>query len=247
MTYRKFFYGLLVLIGLNLTGCNRPVNREAEKRVKAILPELLGPARQYSVRVEGGWDRTLRGKLRKVAVEGFDVELASGLLLDTLRLDLDNVDVDIDRSQVRSVGAARFTATISKKTLDEFLAGESPEGETLKNTRITLEDNNRVTIASQRVVLGVGVSFTVSGPISLAGTQRIGFDAQGATVAHVSVPGFVVNYLKDRFVNGIELKSLAFPVALQRVETRAGLLTLSGTVDAAAMLQRAQTVDEDKR
>jgi len=245
--FRKLFRFLPLLLTLILPACNRPVNREAEKRVKAVLPDLLGPARQYSVRVDGGWDRTLRGKLRKVAVEGFDVELSSGLVMDSLRLDLQDVDVDIDRKQVRSVGAARFVATISKKTLDEFLAGESPEGETLKNTRVTLEANNRVTISSQREVLGVGVPFTVSGALSLAGAQRIGFDAQGATVARVPIPGFLVNFLKDRFVNGIELKSLSFPVELQSVETRPGLLILSGTADAAAMLKRAQSVERLKR
>lgn len=237
---RKFAAGLLVFSLWGVAGCNRPINREAEKRVKAVLPELLGPARQYAVRVDGGWDRTVRGKLRKVAIDGYDVELSSGLIVDQLRLDLDNVDVDLDRKRVRSVGAARFTATIGKKTLDEFLAGESPEGETLKNTRITLEDNNRVTIASQRVVLGVGVPFTVSGRVSVGGAQKIAFDAQGATVATIGVPGFVVDYLKNRFVSGVELRSLAFPVTLTDVQTRSGFLTLTGTVDAAALLQRAQ-------
>jgi hypothetical protein len=237
---RKLFVLLLISCVAGLSACNRPINREAEKRVKAVLPDLLGPARQYSVRVDGGWDRTVRGKLRKVAIDGYDVELSTGLVVDQLRLDLDNVDVDLDRRRVRNVGTARFTAMIGKKTLDEFLAGESPEGETLRDTRVTLEDNNRVTIASKRVVLGVGVPFTVSGQVSVGGTQRIGFDAQGATVATIGVPGFVVDFLKNRFVSGVELRSLAFPVTLMDVQTRAGLLILSGTVDTTFLVLRTQ-------
>src|SRR5258708_3885228 len=84
----------ILIILLLLNGCGRAVNRSAERRIRDILPDLLGPARQYRAHVESSPDRTVQGRLASVTVDGDDVELPNGLLLDRLHLDLKGVEVD---------------------------------------------------------------------------------------------------------------------------------------------------------
>ena len=69
---------------------------------------------------------------------GDDVELRNGLLLDHLRLELEGVDYDTKRRQVRSIKEARFQAVLwLSNTLDVYLAGESPPNETIRHARVT--------------------------------------------------------------------------------------------------------------
>src|SRR5579884_1458581 len=90
---------LLLVLLLGLTGCTRAINRSAERRIRDSLPDLIGPARSYSVHVSGSAERTMQGRLATVTVDGDDVDLPNGLLLDQLHLDLKDVEVDTGHRQ----------------------------------------------------------------------------------------------------------------------------------------------------
>ncbi len=220
-------------------GCGRAINRSAERRIREALPNLLGSARQYQVHVDGAADRTLRGHLASVTIDGDDVQLANGLLLDQLHLELKGVDVDLNRGQLRHIQEARFTATVGEVGLDEFMAGEAPPGETYRNVRFTLR-NGLVTIRGERIVLGVGVPFALTGPLRLVGPTRIEIDPKHLTLVGIGISGLPLRFLKNRFESAIDLSSLPFPVQLTSVQAEMGRLTLSGTADTNALLLRAQ-------
>ena len=229
--------GLALL--LLLTGCTRAINRSAERRIREALPDLLGPARQYRVHIANAPDRTLRGRLSTVTVDGSDVELPNGLLLDSLHLELKNVEVDTDRRRVNRVGEARFTATVREATLAHFLAGEMPENETIRNTRLTLQEGS-VTISAERVVFGFGIPFRVSGPLRVANARRVEFDPTRLVVVGIPFSGRAVQFLLRRFEGGVDLSILAFPVQVSEVQVRRGFLTLTGAADVEAILRQAQ-------
>lgn len=222
------------------TGCGRAINRSAERRIRDALPDLLGSARQYRVHVANAPERTLQGRLANVTVDGDDVQLATGLLLDHLHLDLKDVEVDKEHKRVRRIGDVRFLATVGAAGLDEFLAGETPEDEPIRNTRVSLGAGNSVTIAAERVVLGAGVPFHMTGPLRIAGPQRIELDPTNLNVIGIPIGGLPLRFLRSRFESAIDLSKLPFPVHLTGVRTEPGTLLLSGTADVTALLQRAQ-------
>ena len=96
-------------------GMRAGINRTAERRIREALPDLLGQARQYKAHVEGAAQRTIGGRLARVTIDGDDVDLSDGLLLDHLHLDLQGVDYDTGKRQVRDIREARFTATSRQK------------------------------------------------------------------------------------------------------------------------------------
>lgn len=230
---------MLLCVVISMAGCGRAVNRTAERRVRDMLPSVLGPARVYRVHVANSPARTAQGHLSDVIIDGDDVAFRNGLLLDQLHLELKNVDVDIRRNKVRSIGEAHFTAALTEKSLDEFLAGEAPAGETIRGTHVHLGDQNIVTISAERMTLGVGVPFRLTGPIKLAGPAKIEIDATRMTVVGIPITGIPLKYLKRRFESAVDLTGIPFAVHLASLQTTPGKLTLSGTANTASILELA--------
>ena len=108
---RKYTVGwAVVLVGM-LTlaaGCGRVVNRTVERRIREALPRTFGPAKEYRVHVASPMGRTLRGQLGSVTVDGDDVELPHGMVLDALHIDLKDVDVDVKQRKLREIRESRF-------------------------------------------------------------------------------------------------------------------------------------------
>lgn len=229
---------LFLFSTLVFTGCGRTLNRAAERRIRDALPNLLGEAKQYRVHVDSAPLQTIQGQLADVTIDGEDVQLANGLLLDRMHLALRGVDVDTGRKRVRHVCAATFTATVSQASLNVYLAGASPEDERIRNARLTLGPRNLVTLAAERLVLGAGIPFTVTGPVRLAGPERIELDPRHLDVIGIGIAGKPLQFLKSRFETAIDLSSLAFPVQFTSVSVTPGLMTLAGTADVETLLRR---------
>jgi hypothetical protein len=239
-TRRSVSAALLLLGVAALCGCTRTVNRTAERKIRDVLPDLLGPARQYRAHVDSEAGGTMAGRLAAVTIDGDDVQLPNGLLLDRLRLELKGVNVDTKAQRVRSVQEARFTATVGENSLNEFLAGEAPEGETIQKLHLTL-NNGRVTLAAERLVLGIGVPFRFTGPLHLLPPHRIELDPTRFVVVGLPITGQPLQFLKKRFESSLDLSTLPFPVEITGVTTTRGQLTLSGTADVTALLRSVQT------
>lgn len=233
---------LLLLLGflLCMAGCGRTINRAAERRIRDALPNLLGEAKQYRVHVTSAPLQTVQGRLADVTVDGEDVQLANGLLLDRIYLDLRAVEVDTERRRVRHIRSATFTATVSEASLNVYLAGESPEDERIRNVHLTLGARNLVTLSAERLVLGEGVPFKLTGPVRLVGPQRIEIDTRHLDVIGIAIAGKPLQFLKRRFETAIDLSSLSFPVQLSGVSVMPGLMTLTGTADVETLLRRTQ-------
>ena len=230
---------LLLLIALPYTaflGCGRAINRSAERRIRDMLPNLVGSAREYKVHVEGAETDTARGRIQSIRVDGQDVNLSNGLLLDNLHLEMRKIVADLDRRQIRSVESASFTAAIGENTLDEYFAGESPEGETLRDIHIAIHEGT-VTIAGQRVVLGVGVPFKAYGPLKLIGPQQIELDPNKLVVIGIPITGAPLRFLKKKFESAMDLSSLPVPMRLDSVTMHNHRLVLTGTPDVPAILR----------
>lgn len=232
----------LGLIAALAMGCGRAVNRTAERRIREALPALIGPAREYRVHVENAPLRTIQGKLSNVAIDGDDVQYPGGMLLDSLHIDLRDVEVDANRGRVRRIGQADLTITISERSLDEYLAGEAPAGESIRKLRIRLLDSNSVTLTGERVTLfNVGVPFRLTGPVRAATATRIQIDPRRLDVVGLPIGGPILRFFNDRIESAVDLSRMQVPVKLTGVTTSRGQMVLTGSIDAEALLAETQS------
>ena len=240
---------LLSYLAVFGTGCGRAVNRSAERRVRDALPRLIGEAKSYKVSINNDPFKTISGALSNVAIDGDDVLLSNGFLLDHLHLDLKGVSVDTRKGVVKSIRETRFEATVGKANLDEFLAGTQVPEETLRNTRVTL-DQGFVTITGIRELIEfrvpllnqnpvkVTVPFTLTGVLRVAGARRVAFDPKHLTVVGLPLAGKPLAFLTDRFERAVDLNALPFPVTLSDVQIRPNGMILSGVADVSGLLKQ---------
>jgi hypothetical protein len=230
----------LLLVCIVIAGCTRAINRSAERRIRDALPQLVGPAKDYRVHVDNEPLQTVSGHLASVDIDGEDVQLSNGLLIDRLHLMLHNVDFDMRRHVVRGVGSASFDAAFGEAAVDEFLAGEAASEGTIRKPRVRFGNNHMVTLSAERVALGLGIPFSVTGPVEIDGPQHVNLDPHHMTVVGIPISGLPLRFLKEHFEHGLDLSSLPFPLELQAISTGPGKLTLAGSADVASVLLQAQ-------
>ncbi len=227
---------VIVLLTMPNVGCGRAVNRTAERHIRDMLPNIVGSARHYSVHVEGGPSGVAAGKLSSIAIEGDDVQLSNGLLIDHLQVTLKDVVADLDHKQLRRIGSATFSAVVGQTAVDEFLAGEEPEGETLRNVHVIFRHNS-VILSGERVILGAGVPFKAYGPLKTVRPQGIEMDASRLVVMGIPISGQPLTFLKKRFESSVDLSTLPIPLQIDTVRTENKVLIVSGKPDIGALLQ----------
>ena len=233
--------------GLLLFGCGRTINRAAERRVRDALPEILGPARAYRVHIDNEPDRTLRGHLARVLIDGDQVRLKNGLYFDSLHLELRGVDVDTNAGRVRTIKETHFTATASAANVNEYIVGETFAGEKLRRVRVAFAPSG-VTLSAEREIVNVNppvigkvhlyAPFHLVGPVRLGGPRRLELDPTNLTVIGIPISGAPLRFLMQRFESGFDLNVLPFPVTLTQVQTGADVITLSGAADVSSLIQR---------
>ena len=86
----------------------------------------------------------------------------------------------------------------------------------------------------------MGVPYSLTGPIQVAGPRRIELDAKRLTIIGIPIWGPPLEFLKTKFEAGVDLSNLPFPVQLTEAHTEPGKLILTGTADISLLLQRAQ-------
>ena len=239
---------LLCFGGLFPVGCGRAINRSAERRVRDALPDVLGPARAYRVHIDNDPDRTIRGRLARVLIDGDQVKMNSGMYFDALHLELRGVDVDLHSGRVRSIKETFFSATTSAATVNEYLAGETFSGGKLRNVRVAFAPEG-VTLSAEREVINVNppllgknitmfAPFQLTGPVRLAAPRRLELDAAHLAVVGITISGAPLKFLMRRFESGFDLNGLPFPVTLTQVQTAQNVITLSGTADVSGLLRK---------
>lgn len=229
----------LVLSLLLLAGCGRQIERVAEGRLSDLLPALLGPADRYATRVRGG-DSLLRGRARSVHVDGWNVRATDELTLDTVALDLTEVEADRKTGQIRRLESVAFTATLGEENLARYVQSRRLG---IPDLRLRLGESG-ITVSGRPEVLGLApLRVSVTGNLTPEGDgTRLAFTPDRARVAILPIPGAVLRYLADRLNPVLDLSSFRVLVHVSRVEARGGKLHLWGSVDPDEVIRRSQVL-----
>ncbi len=233
MRLKTLFFLCLAIVALS--GCTRPINRAAERRIRDMLPTVIGQAKKYTAHIDNAPEKTLAGKLSTVLIEGEDVHFRNGLIMDNLKLELKGVEIDVDSKRLKKIRHTNFIITVGEANLNEYLVDEVLDGESLRNVRVKLNENS-VTVIGQRVVLGLGVPFEISGPLKINGPTRIELDTARMRVVGLPFTGKILDFVKRRITAATDLDGFAFPMIISEIRTGSGKLTLSGSANPMPLL-----------
>ena len=238
ITQSKLSAVALFGVAMALTaGCGRLVNRTVERRIREALPRTIGPAREYRVHVASAMGRTLRGQLGDVVVQGDDVTLASGLVIESLNLDMRDVDVDVKQHRLRDIRQSTFRIVIRDGAIDRFLVGKSIRGVAIQNAHVTFGDGNRLTVTADRLVNGETIPITASGSLKIRDPQHAGVDLNRVSIVDAPVEGPELEFLQSKLEKAIDLSKLPINISLTNISTTQGTLILQGSADLTALAQ----------
>ena len=226
--------GWLTLTG---GGCARRAERIAEQRIDNLLPQFLGPADKWSSRVRENPAALLRGRLRRVRVDGENVRVSDDLTLDHLTLDVSDLHVDTREKRVSSVGAIRFSATLSETSLNRYLRARRPD---IPGLSVRLRANEATIRARPELAGLLGVPLSVRGTLSPTASGNgtlLDFVPGGANVSIVPIPGLILRFVAERINPLIDLAALRAPIRVTQVAVSEGQVLLTGSVDGDALLR----------
>ena len=221
-----------------LTGCGRVVNRKAEDRVNAILPSYLGKADRYETHLTSdGAGATLRGHLRHVHIDGWGVHLAPALIVDTLALDFDEVNVDARAGRLESIGSAAFACQVGASYLDNYVRTRRGD---IPGLSVGVCGDRLVVNARPELLGLIGVPVSVEGTLlPRPGGAQLDFVPDAAHVARLRIPGLALDYLQRKLNPAIDLGGLRVPIQVSRAEVKDGSLTLTGSIAPDALMRVA--------
>ncbi|MCC6731242.1 MAG: DUF2993 domain-containing protein [Chthonomonadales bacterium] len=220
-------------------GCTRPINRAAERRIRDALSRYVGPARAWRAHVDNPAERTVRGRIGRVSIEGERVGMGQNLVLDTLEIEMRDVDVDVGSSRVRSIGPTSFRAVVREADLNAYLrSAEDGSDAAARVERVELR-NGALRISATYAVLGGRVPFRATVAPRLAGPTRLEFDPRRMSVAGVPVPlpAGVLAWLARRLDAGFDFGALPFPLRVTAFTVADGAITVDGNADVMPLLR----------
>lgn len=223
----------LCLVGLlsSLTGCARPVNRVAEQQIMKKLPDLLGSASKYGVRVDGDPYNTSHGRLARVQINATDLTLPDGLILNHLYLDLHQVVYNLHSHKLVSVKSTTFTSTISDDVIELQILGELPSEYNITHLKIQLLPSNLLLITGERDTIGIKLPVKILCHLILLPDNRVLVDLTRLTVVGIPIDGSILHFLVGHVQKIISLSALSLPLEVNSFNTGNGTITLSGTIN----------------
>lgn len=219
-------------------GCGRTINRTAERKIRDALPGYIGPARVWRAHVENPPERTMRGRLSVVTIDGEGVDLKQTVTLDTLHIEMHDTEVDSGRQQLKKVGSTTFLAVVTEQGLNEYLRrNPPPDEEPIRITHVQLR-NGKLYAEGTRSVLGKDLPFTSLVEPQLVSPTRLFFDPDRMSFLGLPVPlpQVVLKWLSRRLSQGFDFSTMPFPLQITRFRVEAGRLYIEGSADVMKSL-----------
>jgi hypothetical protein len=201
--------------------------RTVERKIAGVLPRWIGPAAHYDVKVDGDSFAIGRGRVRRVQIDGKNVQLSSTVSMDRIKIDAHDVSFDRKARVIHEVRNVAFEGEVTQQNIDTYLAKARPN---LTGASVLLRQDD-VEASMPITVAGYTTTVSVSGTLhpSKESAKKLNFIANGGSIGRVPVPARLVNVAIDELNPVLDLTSSRFPVDVNSVIVHRGTTSVRGT------------------
>jgi uncharacterized protein YpmS len=218
---------LVAALAALVSGCAGGfVRSQAESGIRDALPTYIGPAKNYTVAVDGSASGIINGHMRHVRIEGTDVQIDPKLTVAQIVIDMDDVHYNHKR-QITRIGSTLFKASVTEAMVNHF--AEQGQAKEYK-AKATLTDGS-VKVDCVARLLGAGMPVSFTGKPQIAHGNKINFVVDSASAAHLSIPAAIANKILDRVNPIIDMSTMKFPVTLDTISVKQGSIDVSGKAE----------------
>ncbi len=210
----------------------------AEKEILQMLPEVIGPAEQYRVKVDGSASGMLKGELKAVHIAGTDVRPEGFPRLARLEASARDVRVDTRTYRILSAAQASWKGWLDEEELTGLLKDRVPLLQDL-SVRVTPD----YVEASGRAAYGrIGADGSVRAVPGVRNGREIWMLPRRVSALGVGAP--VPDWAGQRIASIVNpvyvIPDNGLPLTVQRIATEQGLLRLEGTLDLTRLALPSQ-------
>ena len=199
----------------------------AAHKIADALPIALGPAQHYDVSVDGDLFPLMRGHAKHVHIAGTNVQVAPGMVMDSLTIDADDISFDMSKHQLENIAHTDFTGVIGQQNLSTYLAANKSQMHGLSVTLNRSDMLARIPVSIKSLVTIVALTGTISP--SKQGATKVDFNATHTKVGWMPVPPFMTNMAMQRLNPIVDLTTLKIPIYLSQTQVVNRQLVLRGT------------------
>jgi len=196
-------------------------------RIANVLPRWIGPAEHYDVKVDGDTFALGRGHVRRVQIDGSNVQLSSTVSMDRITIDAHDVSFDRKARKIHRIVDVSFVGQVGQDDIDHYLTKARPD---LSDVSVRLRGDD-VQVSTPITVRGYTTTVSVSGTLrpNANAADKLDFVANGGNIGVVPVPARLMNVAIDEINPVLDLSRLRFPVSVKSVEIRNGTASVRGT------------------
>jgi len=211
-----------------LSGCaGNKIRREVEKGIAKVLPEKIGPAKSYDVKVWASTMKILDGKLDSVDIVGKDVKLPNGLKLAELDVTVKDIRFDPRSREVKSCGETTYSATLSEEELGLYLKRTFPDVPALAVDLKT----DRIGVAASPSMTGIRVNIKAEATLDIEKQRFLTLGLRKVTVAGVPTPGFARDYIATKVNPVFDADEIGFDAKISSAKIKDEAVTLTGDLN----------------
>jgi hypothetical protein len=199
----------------------------AAHKIADALPDVIGPAEKYDVHVQGDPMEIVKGHAKFVTIDGKNVQLAPGLVMNELHIDATDLALNTKTRKVEHAGSVEFVCQLGQIHLNQYIAQMKPSVPGLK-VMIRWTDIEAVVPVS---AADIHTTVTVDGVLqpSQWGPDKLDFVPSGADVGPVPVPHRLLNLAMDQLNPVVDLSTMKFPVDIDSAQAKDERIIVVGT------------------
>ena len=220
---------VIALLAIVLCGCGGGVRRKIENGIARAMPEKIGRAKSYTVKVSGSTPAMIRGRMSGVEITGEEVRLAKGFTVARLDVSLKDLVVDTHTQEIKRCASAGYSATVSEGELGRYLAKRYRD---IPGLEVTLARDCAHVVANPGLA-GVTVTVSADAALKVIKGRKLALEIIRIDVAGLPTPGFAREFIEGRINPIFDAADLGFDAKIDSVRIDPGSLTITGTLDVA--------------
>lgn len=177
-----------------------PLEKELEKR----LPEIVGPAKKYTVKImDTGILDLFSGEIKDLYLISEEVQPKDSPQLELVKVHLHNITFDLDK--IEKIEKAGFLINLNQDAINKYLPEKVKD---YPNLKVDLNDNV-ITVDTNKKVWMFDLPIKVTGTLVVENQKKVNFKCSKLSVSGVDLPDFIKKQLEDKInplVNLTEMK-----------------------------------------
>ena len=200
------------------------IKRKIEQMVAQRLPSTIGPAQSYTVCAYGNLFDLVSGKIDGIQIEGKGVRPHGCIRLDALKVEVNNVQVNIANQSISNIGTALIDARFAQKDFNALLTQAHPN---VPGLSVVLAEG-KMNLSAQPEIRGHSLPVNAEGTLSITDGQKLNVDITSLSAEGFNAPASIQRLVEERLNPQFDITKLSSDVRLTSVKITDGAIMLQG-------------------